>query len=135
MDTANSKVDWWCEVSIRICHACLDPTAVSELLDSTPHIAQHPGETRIPHGNCRSAGYWCLEHRVGAPDRPSVSILWAEEFVKSRETQFGQLLENGFDVNVYIGVFSNVLALGFDMPPTPTIWKMGIPLGIEFFSK
>lgn len=135
METANSKVAWWCEVSIRICHACLDPTDISKLLKATPQIAQRPGETKILHGACRSAGFWCVEHRVDFPDRPNVSILWAEEFVHSRESQFGRLLEQGVDVNVYIGVFSNVLALGFDVPPTPTVWKLGIPLGIEFFSK
>lgn len=38
-------------------------------------------------------------------------MLWAEDFVKSRASQIRQLLEKGFDVNVDIGIFSNVLAL------------------------
>lgn len=135
MEAAKQKIDWWCIVSIRICHATLDPAKISELLNSTPQVARRPGESKIPHGDCRSAGYWCLDYRVDAPERPDVSIAWAENFIKSRESQFGHLVEQSFDIDVYAGIFSNVLALGLVVPPTPTIWKLRIPLGLEFFSQ
>ena len=135
VDTENNMLDWWCEVSIRICHADLDPAQLSEALKSTAQITQRPGESPVPHGNSRSAGYWCLSHRIDAPDHPGATLLWAEDFVKGREVELRKLLEQGVDVNVYIGVFSKILALGFDLPPTPTISKLGIRLGIEFFSK
>jgi hypothetical protein len=130
-----SRVEWWSKVSIRICHATLEPAEISDLLYATPELAQRPGESKIPHGNCRSAGYWCLSHLIESPQRPDAAILWAEKFVRSRESQIRQLLELRFDVDVYIGVFSSVLALGFELPPTPTIWSTGIPLGIEFFAQ
>lgn len=135
MNEIENRRDWWSEASIRICHSSLNPTLISELLCATPQVAQRPGESKIPHGSCRSAGFWCLESRAEAPDRPDAAILWAESFVISREAEVAQLLKEGFDVNVYIGIFSNVVALGFEMPPTPTLWKLRIPLGIEFYSK
>lgn len=135
MNQAADKLFWWSVVSLRICHASLEPTDISELLQVTPEIAQRPGESKIHHGDCTSAGYWCFSRRFDAPDLPSVSIHWAEDFVNSRESQFRQLLAQGFGVDIYLGIFSNVLSLGFNMPPTPTILKLQIPWGIEYFSK
>ena len=134
MVTPEKVPEWWCSTTIRISHPDLDPTKVSELLNATPQIAQCPGESRVPHGECRSAGYWCVEHRVDAPERPSVALSWAEEFSRLRETQLCQLLKWGYHVDIYVAVFSNVLALGFNVPPTPTICRLGIPLGLELFS-
>ena len=44
------------------------------------------------------------------------------------------MLEDGYNVNVYIGVHTTLLALGFMLPGTPTLWNLQIPIGIEFFS-
>ena len=135
MDSGVADVDWWCGVSIRICHSSLDPTEVSALLKITPQIAQRPGETRIPHGDCRSAGYWCLTNRINAPERPDIAIHWAEQFIAMREPQLRQLLDRGYDVNIYMGIHTNVMAIGFDVPPTPKICELQIQLGVEFFSR
>ena len=134
METTYTKPAWRCLTSIRISHPHLNPTEISEMLNATPQIAQHPGESKVPHGNCRSAGYWCIKHQVDAPNRPSVSLLWAEEFVQSRESQLLRLLKTDCIINIYVGIFSNIVALGFDLPSTPTIWKLEIPIGMEFFS-
>ena len=129
-----NECNWWCDVSIRISHAALDPDQVSALLQATPQIAYRPGESKIPHGGSNSAGYWCHSQRFDAPQRPNVSIEWAEQFVDSRALHLNDLLAQGAHIDVYIGVFSNVLALGFYLPPTPNIARLGIALGIEFFS-
>ncbi|MES2789675.1 MAG: hypothetical protein V4719_08645 [Planctomycetota bacterium] len=130
----STKPEWYSSVSIRICHPNLDPSELSMLLNATPEIAQKPGESRVPYGDCRSAGYWCLQHRIDAPDRPDIAISWAEEFIEIRKPAFRQFTTEKYYVDVYVAVFSNVLALGFNMPPTPTITELGIHLGFEFFS-
>jgi hypothetical protein len=48
--------------------------------------------------------------------------------------QVGWLLKKGCHIDVYIGIMSNILALGFDLPATPTFWELGIAVGIEYFS-
>jgi hypothetical protein len=133
MPMNQEKPLWWSSASIRISHPELDPKEVSEMLDSIPQIAQRPGESQVPHGDCESAGYWCVEHRVDAPERPDSVLLWAEQFVRERESHFRRMLENAYDVNVYIGIHTRVLALGFDLPATPAIWRLGVPVGIEVF--
>lgn len=130
----STKPEWYSLVSIRIRHPNLDPSELSMLLNATPEIAQKPGESRVPHGDCKSAGYWCIEHRINAPDRPDIAISWAEEFIEIRKSAFRQITTEKYYVYVYVSIFSNVLALGFNMPPTPTISELGIRLGFEFFS-
>lgn len=105
------------------------------MLKSVAQIEMRPGESKVPHGACRSAGYWCMEHRIDAPERPDVSLSWAEEFVRTREAELHSLLESGCAINIYIGIFSNVLSLGFDLPTMPITQKLGINVGLEFFSK
>jgi hypothetical protein len=134
MKTSEMKPAYWCSASIRICHPELDPTEVSQMLDSVPQIAQRPGESRVPHGACKSAGYWCIVHRVEYPDLPDSVFVWADQFVRERESHFRRLLENGCDIDVYIGIHASVLALGFKLPATPTIWRLSISVGLEFFS-
>lgn len=104
------------------------------MLGATPAIALRAGESKVPYGKCRSAGYWCVEYRAEPPNRPDSVILWAEDFVGQREAQFRQLVGAGCDVNVYVGIHCFILALGFDLPATPLLWKLGIPISIEFFS-
>lgn len=134
-----SKVDstpfWRCACSIRISHPELDPIELTESLCVTPTIAQRPGESKVHHGNCASAGYFVVEHGSESPELPSGALSWAEEFFRQNEMKFDALLLKGCQVNVYLAVFSNVLAVGFDLPPMPTISRLGIRVGIEFFSK
>lgn len=105
------------------------------MLNTVPEFSQKPGESKIPHGDCKSAGYWCITHRVDYPSRPNVPLSWAEEFINARESQISQLLKSGYDINIYVGIHTNVLALGFNLPITPTIAMLSIRVGMEFFSR
>ncbi len=134
MKIQENESAWWTYSSIRICHAKLDPDKLAKLLDVSPTIAQQPGESKIHHGQCKSAGYLCISHRTDDPVRPDQAFLWTESFILERQPHFHTMLRDDYDIDVYIAVFSNVLALGFDLPPTPTLWKLGIPIGIEFFA-
>ncbi len=125
---------WKAISTVRVCHPTLNPNHLSKILKTTPSITYWPGESKIHRGESKSAGYWCAEKRVDYPIRPDSVIRWTESFVSNRESIFYELLSEGYDVNVYIAVFSDILALGFDLPPTPTLWKLGIPIGIEFFA-
>src|SRR4051794_5676654 len=102
MEQEQTKVDWWSITSVRVSHPILEPDEVSKLLGVSPQIAMRPGESRVPYRECLSAGYWCLQHRTDAPDRPDVALLWAEEFIRLRETQLYQLLKQEVHINVYV---------------------------------
>jgi hypothetical protein len=134
MEDTESTPAWWCSAGLRIRHPTLDPLAVSQTLEAVPTIAKMADESKVQHGECKSAGYWCTEYRVESPDRPDALFAWAERFVSERESHFHLMLENGYGVAVYIGIHTNVLALGFNIPKTPTLWRLAIPIGIEFFS-
>ena len=128
------ECSWKASIDIRIAHPALDPDSLTELLEAVPQIAQKPGESRVPHGNCQSAGYWCIVKELPDQEKPDVLILWAEDFVATRQQRIRELIEAGYDVNVYLGIHSNVMTLGFVLPATPKIWELGIPVGLEFFS-
>jgi hypothetical protein len=104
------------------------------MLDATPSISQRPGESKVRHADCRSAGYLCFEKRVDQPERPNHLLEWVEHFFTDREEEFRELLSDGCRVDVYLGIHTNVLALGFNLPATPTLWSLNIPLSVEFFS-
>ena len=129
-----SRSLWWSQSSIQISHPELDPIATAQALGAIPEIAQSPGKSKVPHGTCKSAGYLCFSHRVDEPGLPDVAIQWTETFVAEREEQFHKLLSEGCNINVYIGIHTSILALGFVLPATLTLWRLGIPLGVEFFS-
>ena len=134
MDSDTTKKKWRTCVSVRIVHRDLDPEQVTTLLHTAASIAKRPGESRIPHGDCNSAGYWGVQHWIDEPKLPDHAFLWAEQFVAERLNIFKDFRSKGYGVNVYVGVFSNLLALGFDIPATPTLWELGIIMGIEYFS-
>ena len=133
-DTKTAGALWWAGASIRISHSELDVTQVSKTLRANPSLAQRPGESKVPYGNCKSAGYWCVDECVVEPGRPSLVIQWSEEFVAQRTAQFRELLDNKCHIDIYVGIHTTILALGFDLPATPTLWQLNIPVGIEFFS-
>ncbi|MEZ6139220.1 MAG: hypothetical protein R3B84_01495 [Zavarzinella sp.] len=134
MTIESKRFLWWSSATIRICHPNLDPAELTKLLDADPSIALRPGESKVPYGECRSAGYWCTEYRVDEPLLPNHVIEWTENFVNKRIEVFKNLQMKKYFIDVYIGIHSNILALGFDVPATPTLWELGIPLGIEYFS-
>ncbi len=131
---SEAQIPWWCSIDIRICHPTLDPADVSNRLNAVPAIAQNPGESRVPFGDCRSAGYWCIVHRVDYPERPDSVLIWADQFVLERRLEFDRMIKDEYDVNTYVGIHTNVLSLGFVIPETPTLWGLSIPVGVEFFS-
>jgi hypothetical protein len=135
METTHSKSEWRSSTSIRIVHPQLDPVDISNLLFASADIAQLPGESRVPYGDCRSAGYWCLKHQIEAPAQPNVSFEWAEDFVQLRESQLLQLLDSKYVIYIYIAIFSRVMTVGFELPSTPIIRKLEIPIGLEFYSQ
>lgn len=135
MTTIIEQPHWWSSASIRLCHPQLNPDEISAMLNTVPEFSQKPGESKIPHGDCKSAGYWCITHRVDYPSRPNVPLSWAEDFIRACEPQFSQFLKSGYDINIYVGIHTNVLALGFNLPIMTTIDKLSIPVGIEFFSR
>jgi len=130
-----NQVFWWASVSIRISHSSLDPDVLSKTLVAVPEIAQHPGESRVRYKDCISAGYWCATHREDYPQRPSSVIEWAETFVSDRFESFSRLIEDGYDIDVYVAIYSNVMAIGFELPRTSSLSKLGIRIGLEYFSR
>jgi hypothetical protein len=134
MTNDQGKPLWWSSATIRLSHPELEPARLTEILKAAPSIAFRPGESKVPHGECRSAGYWCTEHRADEPTRPDHAFVWAERFVSERQEQIQVLLSQGYHIDVYIGIFSNILALGFEVPATPTLWQLGITVGVEYFS-
>ena len=129
------ELPWWCEIDVRIVHPELNPVALTQVLRITPSISQLPGESKVPYGECHSAGYWCVSHRVSFPDRPDIAITWAEQFLHRNEIQMQKLVNQKADINIYLGIHANVMAVGFVFPATPTISKLALKLGIEFYSK
>lgn len=129
-----NELAWKCEVDIRIAHPQLDPTELTRLLDITPSVAQCPGESRVPYGECRSAGYWCATHVTNFPERPDAAMTWAEQFVATREQQIRELMNKQFDVNIYAAIYLNVMTVGFVFPSVPAISRLNIPIGIEIFT-
>lgn len=125
---------WWCSISVRICHPTLIPTVVTEQLNAIPTIACSAGDSQVPFGECRSAGYWCIEHRVNSPHSPDMCLRWVESFIHEREQQIIEMLRSGYDVNIYFAIHCRVLAVGFDLLPLPTVNSLGIPIGIEYFA-
>ncbi len=52
-------------MTLQISHPSLDPTKLTKRLDVTPIIAQDPGESKIRHGDCPSAGYYVASSELG----------------------------------------------------------------------
>jgi hypothetical protein len=134
MDDTKARPAWWCSARLRISHPTLDPAVLSKALNAIPVVAQRPGESKVVHGDCKSAGYWCVEQQVEYPDRPDALFTWVEQFILERESHFRRMREQLYNIDVYIGIHTTVLAVGFNVPMTPTLWKLAIPLGIEFFA-
>jgi hypothetical protein len=127
-------MNWRTSVAVRIFLGILDPERVTALLQTPASIQKRPGESKIPHGDCNSAGYWCVQHWIDEPNLPDRAFLWAEHFFLDHTDAILELLGTGCSIDVYIGVKSKLLALGFNLPAMPTIWKLGILVGIEYFA-
>jgi hypothetical protein len=125
---------WRGSVSVRISHPSLDPDSLSVRLNSTPVIAYRPGESKVRHGSCLSAGYWCVEQKAQTPQSPTALFLWLEKFAADREEQLRDIIGMNYRVYAYFGIHTNLLALGFDFPAMPVSGGLGIGLGMEIFT-
>jgi hypothetical protein len=127
---------WWSEISVRIAKDDLDPDIISREIGLTPQYSFHPGESKIHHGQCKSAGYWCVTSpRICYPQRPDQAILWAEDVVKRNVCLLQTLIDSGAAVSIYLGVHMNVMNVGFVLPATPRISDLGVEFGIEVFGR
>lgn len=134
MNVTPQKHFWRGSVSVRISHPSLDPDSLSVRLNSTPIIAYRPGESKVRHGSCLSAGYWCVEQQAEAPQSPTELFQWLETFVADREEQVREIMEIDYRVYAYFGIHTNLLTLGFDFPAMPISGRLGIELGMEIFT-
>lgn len=125
---------WWCSAHLRVTHPSFDSAAVSKRLNSELTIPKGSGVSKSAADESEAAEVWSLEYRIDSPKRPDVLLSWAESFVSDREPTFASLLADDFDIDIYIGIHSNVLALGFELPSTPTLSRLNIRIGIEFFA-
>jgi len=126
---------WWCAISLRIAHAELDPHVVTKELGISPSISLMPGMSKVRHSDSESAGYWCGGTRIDYPNRPSELIIWMESLVKENESFLRTVIGDGADVNVYLGIHLNAASIGFDVPITPIMNRLGIRIGIELFGR
>lgn len=124
---------YWGQVSVRICHSGLDPQDVAKKLSSTPSMAFRPGESKVRHRESRSAGYVVFSYRIEAPGLMGELIEWANAFVSTHDDHFRHMLESDCDVDVYLGIHTSKMTLGFGLPPAPALWSLGIPISMEFF--
>jgi hypothetical protein len=135
MEVMDPTPHWWCAISLRIAHPELKPKAVTQELGLSPAISFEPGQSKVHHGDCRSAGYWCGERRIDYPNRPSELILWMERLVVDHRTYLANIIDGGADVNVYLGIHLESASIGFDVPCTPEMDNLGIRFGIEIFGR
>jgi hypothetical protein len=126
---------WWSSISLRIAHKELDPNEVTDEIGISPSVSFAPGKSQVHHQDCKSAGYWCGEKKVDFPIRPPELILWMEDVVEDHEIFLNKLLMSGANVNIYLAIHVDVASIGFDLPSTPTLNRLGIPMGIEFFGR
>lgn len=128
------SVFWWCSATFRISQIGIEwAQALSNF--SLPDIDADTSGTfewrcEQKDGKLHYQG----EYRVRSPQKPDCVIAWAEAFASKNRSELEQLLLAGCKVYIYVGVHSQVLALGFDLPRTPTLSALEIPIGIEYFS-
>lgn len=125
---------WWASSSIRIVHSELDPERITRLTKTRPSLSFRPGESKIHYGGSVSAGYWLVEHRVIEPDDPGTAFEWVESFGVEHEKTLTTLLSESCEISVYIGIHTQLVSLGFNLCPLPTLWRLNIPVGIEIFA-
>lgn len=134
MSIKDERSFWWASATIRIMHPMMEPAEISSRITSA--TSTDPlGKLEVTYGyNNKKMAYWYGEYRVESPNRPDVLIAWVEQLAKENEPLMAEMLELGGEIYVYIGIHSSVLALGFDLPSTPTVSRLGIAIGLEYFS-
>lgn len=134
MKSTENQRHWWCSAHFRVTHASINLSELSRhirvstpAIDSTPTVDTNCGMNK-------SQFFWSTDLKIESPDRPDALIIWAEQLAIENETVLAEMLKLGGKIYVYIGIHASVLALGFDLPPTPTLSKLGITIGLEYFS-
>ena len=132
MNSTQDQSHWWCSAHFRVTHSTKDLSELSSRL-SVPQTESN-SNMEASCGVKNGVFFWCPELKVQSPDRPDSLVAWAERLAKANETILSEIMGLGGEVYVYIGIHTSVLALGFDLPPTPTLSKMGIAIGLEYFA-
>lgn len=134
MSSSDNGEFWWCSANFRITHQDQHPYESADLLDEIVAAAEILETIHVSHGFHKGKAYWYAEYRVESPNRPDVLVSWAEQFACENEKLLTKVLKEGWNAYVYIGIHSKVLAIGFDLPQTPKLQELRIPIGFEFFA-
>lgn len=126
-------VHWWTNAEIRVCGETLVPAEFSASLRELPALSLLPGESRVPLGTCKSAGYVVFEARFDSPARPTEGIRWVNSFAERHSDKLEYYIHCGVIVKAFIAIHSNVLAIGFDVPSVSALERLRIPLDIEVY--
>jgi hypothetical protein len=133
MKYASNGSAWWTIVTVRVIHASLNPFLLSTRLGTEATYYDVAGESSIVHGECNSSGYWTKSYRIDAPELPDVAIAWADNFINNHLGVFAELTTSNHIVDIFVGVHSKAVALGFMWPHTPNIDRLNIPIGIDYY--
>lgn len=126
---------WWGSTTLRLTHSGHDLSTYSSSLNAAIAGGSWPGTQKVECGITKNTKrYIHVVFGIEHPNRPHVLFEWSELLVRKNEKLFVELKSIGCKMDFYVGVHSAVIALGFDLPPTPTLWRLEIPIGIEFFS-
>ncbi|MFN0199644.1 MAG: hypothetical protein ACKVT0_23060 [Planctomycetaceae bacterium] len=134
MTNNDNDLFWWGSVTFRITHPNIDPSDISDRINVALQDTDIPGKLEVTCGHEWNKTFWFGKYRIESPCRPDVLIAWVESFADSNKPQIADLMALGCKMYVYVGIHAKVLCVGFDLPATPTLWELNIPIGIEFFS-
>lgn len=135
MTSAAEPNHWWASAHFRITHPTCDLSEIGNRLRASDPAVVLAASPETKFGMNKSQFFWCSDLKINSPVRPSELIAWAELTAFENETLLLELVSRGSTIYVYVGIHSNVLALGFDIPQTPTLLKLGISVGLEYFSR
>lgn len=135
MPATDESLFWWASATFRITHPEIDPSEISGRVNATASDEDALGKLDVRTGRNKKWSYWFGKYKIESPNRPDIVIKWAEKFAYENRSSIAELVGLGCEFYVYVGIHANVLAVGFDLPPTPTIWELQIPIGVEFFSR
>lgn len=134
MNSTEDKPHWWCSAHFRITHPSEDLSEFSKRLKVAIPAIDSTQAVETNFGMKRNKFFWISELKIQSPDRPDALIAWAEQLAKENELPLTEILKLDGQIYVYVGIHTSVLALGFDLPPTPTVSKLGVKIGLEYFS-
>ena len=133
----SSEVDsnhWWASAHFQITHPSCDLSEIAKYVRASDSVVAFAALPETKFGMNKGKFFWSSDLKVKSPVRPNELIAWAERTALENEKLLIDLVTLGSSIYVYVGIHSNVLSLGFDLPQTPTLLKLGIAVGLEYFS-